>query len=106
MITRKKIEALEGQMRRFSIWESDLEERFIRSPGPGGQNVNKVETGVYLKHLSTGVEVKMTSSRSQAMNRYSARKALAAKIEALVLGRKSEERRVGKECRSRWSPYH
>jgi protein subunit release factor B len=80
-------------MRRFSVWESDLEEYFIRSRGPGGQNVNKTSTGVYVKHIPTGLEVKVMSERSQALNRYLARKILTARIEALALGRESEERR-------------
>lgn len=88
-----KAKALEDKMRRFSIWESDLEEHFIRSRGPGGQNVNKTSTGVYLKHIPTGIEVKAFGERSQALNRYAARKILAQKIETLILGRESEERK-------------
>ena len=80
-------------MRRFSIWESDLEEHFIRSQGPGGQNVNKVSTGVYLKHIPSNTEVKACSERSQALNRYAARKILVSKIETMVLGRESAERK-------------
>ena len=80
-------------MARFGIKESDLEEHFIRSRGPGGQNVNKVSTGVYLKHIAAGVEVKVYSERSQALNRYAARKILVDKIETMVLGRESEERK-------------
>ena len=93
MITKKKVDALEFKMRRFSIYESDLEERFIRSSGPGGQNVNKVSTGVYLKHIPSGIEVKVCTERSQALNRYAARKILVGKIETMVLGRRSEERK-------------
>jgi len=92
-VSHRKEYALMGKMARFSIRESDLEEHFIRSRGPGGQNVNKVSTGVYLKHLPTGVEVKVCSERSQALNRYAARKILAGKIETMVLGRFSEERK-------------
>jgi len=55
--------------------------------------VNKVSTGVYLKHAATGVEVKVYSERSQALNRYAARKILVNKIETMVLGRESEERK-------------
>ena len=78
-------------MARFSIKESELEEHFIRSRGPGGQNVNKVSTGVYLKHIPSAVEVKSCSERSQALNRYAARKVLVSKIETMILGRQSEE---------------
>ena len=93
MITKKKEDALEAKMRRFSVWESDLEEHFIRSRGPGGQNVNKTSTGVYLKHIPTGIEVKVFNERSQVLNRYAARKILTNKIETMILGRESEERK-------------
>lgn len=92
-VSRKKEEALKEKMARFGIREADLEESFIRSRGPGGQNVNKVSTGVYLKHIPTGIEVKVYSERSQALNRYAARKILANKIETAALGRLSEERK-------------
>ena len=52
------------------IREEELKERFIRSSAPGGQNVNKTSTCVYLKHLPTGLEVKCQIERSQAQNRY------------------------------------
>lgn len=92
-VSIKKARALEDKMRRFSIWESDLEEHFMRSRGPGGQNVNKVSTGVYLKHIPTGIEVKVFTERSQALNRYAARKIITNKIETMILGRESEERK-------------
>ena len=89
----KKVKALNEKMTRFGVKETDLEEHFIRSRGPGGQNVNKVSTGVYLKHSPTDIEVKVCSERSQALNRYAARKVLVNKIETMVLGRQSEERK-------------
>lgn len=79
-------------MARLGIKEADLEERFIRSGGSGGQNVNKTATCVYLKHRPTGLEVKVSQERSQALNRFLARRILVGKIEALVLGRLSAEK--------------
>ncbi len=92
-VSSKKVKALYDKMARFGVKENDLEEHFIRSRGPGGQNVNKVSTGVYLRHFPTGVEVKVFSERSQALNRYMARKLLVNKIETMVLVGESEERK-------------
>ena len=90
-VSPEKEQALEERMERLGLREADLVEKFIRSGGRGGQNVNKVATCVYLKHLPSGTEVKCQLERSQALNRYLARRILADKIEAAVLGQQSEE---------------
>lgn len=78
-------------MENLGIRESDFEESFIRSGGPGGQNVNKVSTCVVLRHLPSGLVVKCQHERSQAMNRYWARRILVDRLEAQIRGKQSAE---------------
>ena len=82
---------IEKKMSRLGIRENDLEEHFVRAQGPGGQNVNKTSTCVYLKHLPTGIEVKCQQERSQIQNRYRARQILVRKIEALMRAKEQAE---------------
>lgn len=92
-VSLSKERVLKEKMVRLGVRECDIVESFIRSSGPGGQNVNKVATSVYLKHIPSGIEVKCGKERSQALNRFLARRILVNKIEAVVLGRASEERK-------------
>ena len=92
-VSKTKEQALRVKMERLGIRERDLEEKFIRSSGRGGQKVNKTSSCVYLKHRPTGIEVKCQQERSQARNRFLARRILARKIETRILGKLSEERK-------------
>jgi len=92
-VSPDKEKALIEKMSKLGIKKSDIVESFIRSGGPGGQKVNKTSTCVYLKHIPTGIEVKCQQERSQALNRYFARRILIKKIDNLILGELSEERK-------------
>src|SRR4030042_2710860 len=74
---------LKEKMETLGIHEKDIEEKFIRSSGRGGQKVNKTSTCVYLKHILTGIEVKCMKERNQSLNRFLARRELVKRIEKL-----------------------
>jgi protein subunit release factor B len=75
---------------KLGIFESDIQEQFVRGTGKGGQKVNKTSSTVHLKHRPTGIEVKVQKHRQQSLNRISAYKLLIKKVELLKLGKKSE----------------
>ncbi|GAB6267273.1 MAG: peptide chain release factor-like protein [Smithella sp.] len=79
-------------MLTLGVAESDFEESFIRSSGPGGQKVNKSSSCVYLIHIPTGLSVKCQRERSQSLNRFLARRLLLDKIEKLQKGFIAEEK--------------
>jgi len=90
-ISSEKQNALFQKMVSLGIRETDLEETFVRSSGAGGQHVNKTSTCVQLLHRATGILVKCQDDRSQAVNRYLARRRLLGIYEAQVLKKKSDE---------------
>ena len=83
---KKKVDELEARLQSLGIKRADIEEKFIRSSGKGGQNVNKVATCVCLKHTSTGIMVKYGAERSQNLNRFLGLRLLVDKIEAELNG--------------------
>jgi protein subunit release factor B len=91
-ISLEKEAALRQRMERLGVREEEFRETFIRSSGPGGQKVNKTSSCVYLVHLPTGLTVKCQQERSQAMNRFLARRLILDRIERLRTGLVSAEK--------------
>jgi protein subunit release factor B len=94
-----KQKALAARMAALELLEDDLEETFVRSSGPGGQNVNKVSSCVQLVHRPTGTSIRCSESRSQALNRYMARLRLVERIEDQRLGAESDRRKAIEKVR-------
>lgn len=61
-------------------WAADVEESATRSQGPGGQNVNKVESAWQILHKATGIQIKMMEAKSQQQNKERARRLLMTKL--------------------------
>jgi len=74
----------EEDIKMVDIPEKELEITTMRSGGKGGQNVNKVETGVRIKHIPSGLAVKCTEERSQLMNKQIAMNRLKAQLLAIA----------------------
>lgn len=88
-VSPAKQKELEARMAKLSIQEKDLVEEFIRGSGAGGQKINKSSVVVHLTHRVSGLQVRCQEGRSQAMNRYYARKRLVEKLEEKILGEES-----------------
>jgi protein subunit release factor B len=98
-VTARKQHELNERMRRLGVRPEDIAESFIRSSGPGGQKVNKSSSCVVLLHRPTGIQVKCQTERSQALNRFLARRMLLDKIERRQLGILSAEQQTREKIR-------
>jgi protein subunit release factor B len=81
-VSPEKNAELQRQMAALGIREEDLEERFVRASGKGGQHVNKSSTCVQLRHRPSGIVVTAAGERSQSLNRFFARRLLLERLAA------------------------
>jgi len=91
IVSPGKKKSLLERMQVLGVCEQDIEEQFVRSSGAGGQKVNKTSSCVVLHHRPTGIRVKCQQERSQALNRFLARRILLDRIEAKLRGAESAE---------------
>jgi peptide chain release factor len=98
-VSQDKEISLSERMERLGVSEDDLKETFVRSSGPGGQKVNKASSCVHLVHVPSGLFVKCQQSRSQAQNRFMARRLLLDRIERIKEGVVQAERQRAEKIR-------
>ncbi len=97
VVGQKKWEALWRRMQDCGIQKEDIEEKFIKGSGRGGQKVNKTSSAVFIRHIPTGISVKCGSDRSQHINRFLALRRLVDSIDNAGSESKSENmRKIGR----------
>ncbi len=90
---------IEQRLKALGIQPAEVEERFVRGSGPGGQKINKTSSTVWLRHVPTGTEVRCQKERLQAANRESAWRELCEKLEARRQAAAAEERSARERVR-------
>jgi protein subunit release factor B len=100
-VTEKKKEELRARIARLEIDLGKVDEHFVRSPGPGGQKVNKTASAVVLRYPPLSLVVKWSRERSRALNRFLALRELVDEIEEKVSPETSKRLREREKIRER-----
>lgn len=87
------------RMAQLAVTEASLQEEFVRGGGPGGQKINKTSVAVILRHRPSNLTVRCQESRSQAMNRFLARRLLVERLAEKISGEKSARRKAIEKLR-------
>jgi peptide chain release factor len=109
VVKAEKMADLQRRMESLGVVEADLEEKFVRGTGSGGQKINKTSNCVFLKHVPSGLAIKCQVDRSRELNRFLARRELCLRLEQIRDGKASlrtqaiEKLRRQKRRRSRRS---
>jgi protein subunit release factor B len=90
---------IQARLAALRVPESDIEERFVRGSGPGGQKINKTSSTVWLRHRPSGTEVRCQAERSQAANRERAWSELCDRLEARVRDARAAEQQLREKGR-------
>ena len=90
---------IDERLAALGVRVADVDERFVRGSGPGGQKINKTSSTVWLRHRPTGIEVRCQRERSQVANRELAWQELAEKLaerQRAERARQTNEREQGR----------
>ena len=92
------------RLNRLNIRPEDIDERFVRGAGPGGQKINKTSSTVWLRHGPSATEVRCQAERSQAANREKAWEELCDKLEAQLQAKNAAAQQASEAERRRTRP--
>jgi peptide chain release factor len=95
---------IQRRLDTLGVIPTDVEEKFVRGSGPGGQKINKTSSTVCLRHVPTGVEVRVQRERSQAANRELAWQELCEKLETALRDAETARRAAVEKERRRKRP--
>lgn len=83
-ISQAKTEELKARIQRLNIDLEEIEEKFVKGSGPGGQKKNKTSNCVRLSYPKLSIEVRMQEDRRRSVNRFLALREMIDKIETII----------------------